>query len=72
MVRQTQASSTQLEEWKRGSGRASECPECQWLEQDALEAKGLSSSVQKVLKLYRGAAKEKRQSITRFFGAKTE
>lgn len=67
-----QASAAQLEDWKRGSGRSSECPECQWLEQEALDAKGLSSSVQKVLKLYKSAAKEKRQSITRFFAAKTE
>ncbi|RMZ55185.1 hypothetical protein APUTEX25_005463 [Auxenochlorella protothecoides] len=66
------ASAAQLEDWKRGSGRSSECPECQWLEQEALDAKGLSSSVQKVLKLYKSAAKEKRQSITRFFAAKTE
>lgn len=43
-----------------------------WIDLEALEAKGLSSGMVKVLDLYRGSRAKKRQSITNYFAPKAQ
>lgn len=48
-------------------GHVSDTGELQWITHDELQAKGLSSGVKKVLKLYTDSKGAEKNSISKFF-----